>query len=147
MTRKKPTLVNTKQHAPTLIAAARYYTRAAASYRINRQRETAQHLTRIRYLEAATYFETLLTNLVLRIGPKGRTITTASDAARIKAAAHRVADLLTEAGTTPDLCPGAAYRHLVQLIQKTLQQREAEDATTQTQAHPASSAAPQALAA
>lgn len=136
MTKKKPTTVNTTEHAPALTAVAHYYARAAARYRNARNSHTPKHLTRARFLEAATYFDNQLTALVLRTGPKGRTLATATEAAQIKAAAHHLADLLTEAGTTPDLCPRTASDHLARLIKATLQKREAED-TTHPHAHPA----------
>jgi len=127
MTRKKPIIVNAEKHAPTLLAVARYYAQAAARYQIARQRPTARHLARTRFLEAATNFDIQLTALVFRSGPKGRTLVTASQAARIKAAAHRLADFLAEARTSPDLCPRSTHQHLARLIQATLQQREGED--------------------
>lgn len=127
MTRKKPTAVNATKHTPALLAVAHYYARAAARYRITRQWPGAKHLARIRFLEAATNFDSQLTALVFRIGPKGRSLTTASQAARIKAAAHRLADLLAETGASPDLCPRIAQQHLTQLIHSTLQQRETEE--------------------
>src|SRR5699024_10212738 len=121
MTKKQPTTVNTAEHAPALTAVAHYYARAAARYRNARNTSTPKHLTRARFREAATHFDNQLTALVLRTGPKGRTLTTATEAAQIKAAAHHLADLLTEAGTTPDLCPRTAADHLAHLIKTILQ--------------------------
>lgn len=147
MTKKQPTPVNTTEHAPALTAVAHYYARAAARYRNARNSRTPKHLTRARFLEAATYFDNQLTALVLRTGPKGRTLATATEAAQIKAAAHHLADLLTEVGTTPDLCPRAAADHLAQLIQTILQKREAEDTAQLPRRVSRPKSSPQALAA
>jgi len=146
MTKKQPTPVNTTEHSPALTAVAHCYARAAARYRNARNTHAPKHLTRARFIEAATYFDNQLTALVLRTGPKGRTLTTATEAAQIKAAAHHLADLLTEAGTTPDLCPRTASHRLANLITATLKKREAEDATQHPRT-PRHTATPPALAA
>src|SRR5699024_11297039 len=98
-------------------------------------------------LEAPPPSSHRLTALLLRTAPKGRTPTTATEAAQIKSAAHHLADLLTEAGTTPDLCPRTAAAHLAHLIKTILQKREAEDTALLPRRTSRPKTSPQALAA
>lgn len=150
MTRQKTTPADTAKHAPMILSAAHYYARAAARYHRARQAQQPQHIAKARFLEASTYIDKILTGLVFRTGHKGRTITTATQAARIKAAAQNLADCISENPTAHELCPHQASRTLTLLILEILQVRQLEGAGQQPEVGhltPVTQQASQAIAA
>lgn len=133
MAHKPPTTrVNTRTHAPILLSAAHHYAEAAARYQRSRHTTRPNHLAHARFLEVTAHLDKLLTTLVLRTGHRGRTLTTATDAALIKAAARHLADHLTETHLEPTHSPQAAQDQLTHLIYDTLTTRETEDTTDET---------------
>lgn len=126
MTRKKTPKVIADKHAPMLQAAALHYARAASRYRQAICRQSPYNIAKVRFLEVATYFDELLRSLVYRQGPRGRSLLTATDAARIKAAAIKLIDISYEHTGFYEQPAKTARLYLNELILSVLRQRESD---------------------
>lgn len=133
------THTTTHTHAPQILNAAQHYAHAAARYQHNRHTAQPHHIARARFLEVTAHLDTLLNTHILRTNTHTQTLTTATDAALIKAAARHLADHLTETHLGPSHTPQAAHDQLTHLIYETL---TTQDTPTTPTTHE-----PQALAA